>query len=424
MNRHIAFIDSNLIGVYALDMAKDMGHAVTFIHSSDIHWYTHNKDYGRIISRVDRTIEMETTSDEDALCLILEKLNKEAPIDAVMTTWEFSIRTIARVCRRLGLSFTNAKAVEIARDKFLCRQVLALENVPSARCALAADIHAALEAAGDIGYPVIAKPVSGAASFFARLVHTDEEMQALFDLRAAKLARIPQSLKKDLSRGMLIEERLKGELISVEIGMSRGAPVIFMITGRKCSRENEALELGAVMPADLGATQEAAAEAYALTIVRALGLDKGIFHIEMMLTPDGPRLIEANPRLMGAMLPRLYENLSGRSIFQDLIKIHLDEPVAPPPREFPHAAISHCVAVAEDGAIPPDYDLSWLEEYRGDLLLFDLPISPGQKVRKLESSEEIFGFMQLKAPDARSGQKRAEEIIKRLGRSLGLTMAA
>jgi biotin carboxylase len=44
-----------------------------------------------------------------------------------------------------------------------------------------------------------------------------------------------------------------------------------------------------------------------------------------MLTDEGPRLIEINPRLVGAKISRLVSHTLGRSLHADLIAAHLGE---------------------------------------------------------------------------------------------------
>jgi len=64
-------------------------------------------------------------------------------------------------------------------------------------------------------------------------------------------------------------------------------------------------------------------ERYVFSILDAVGFDCGATHIEMMLTSEGPRLIEINPRLVGAKIARLVGFAMNRSTHSDLIDIHL-----------------------------------------------------------------------------------------------------
>jgi biotin carboxylase len=60
-------------------------------------------------------------------------------------------------------------------------------------------------------------------------------------------------------------------------------------------------------------------------LLDAVGFDWGATHIELMLTDEGPRLVEINPRLVGAKIPRLVSQALGRSMHADLIAVHLGQ---------------------------------------------------------------------------------------------------
>jgi biotin carboxylase len=72
-----------------------------------------------------------------------------------------------------------------------------------------------------------------------------------------------------------------------------------------------------------------AIEAYVFALLDAVEFDCGATHIELMLHADGLSLIEINPRLVGAKIPRLINLACKRSIHSDLIDLHLGRAVAP-----------------------------------------------------------------------------------------------
>ena len=61
------------------------------------------------------------------------------------------------------------------------------------------------------------------------------------------------------------------------------------------------LETGMMLPSCLGAEQQAAVVAMAEQALRALGFRHGAAHTELMLTSEGPRVIEVNARVGGAV---------------------------------------------------------------------------------------------------------------------------
>jgi biotin carboxylase len=68
-----------------------------------------------------------------------------------------------------------------------------------------------------------------------------------------------------------------------------------------------------------------AIQRYVFACLDAVEFDWGAAHTELMLTADGPRLIEINARLVGAKIPRLVGYALNRSIHSDLITVHLGQ---------------------------------------------------------------------------------------------------
>ena len=89
---------------------------------------------------------------------------------------------------------------------------------------------------------------------------------------------------------------------------------------------------------------------YAFSVLDALEFNCGAAHIEMILSRDGPCLVEVNPRLVGARLPRLINAALGRSIHKDLIDLHLGKPVLQSLTDLKtRFAISRWVVASEAG---------------------------------------------------------------------------
>ena len=64
-------------------------------------------------------------------------------------------------------------------------------------------------------------------------------------------------------------------------------------------------------------------EDYLFRILDAVGYDCGATHTEIMLTAEGPRLVEINPRLVGAKIARLMAYSLNKSVHELLIDLHL-----------------------------------------------------------------------------------------------------
>ena len=66
---------------------------------------------------------------------------------------------------------------------------------------------------------------------------------------------------------------------------------------------------------------------YAFDILDAVNFDFGASHIEMIVAEDGPYLVEVNPRLVSAQIPHQMGYALERSLYADLINLHLGLPI-------------------------------------------------------------------------------------------------
>lgn len=82
---------------------------------------------------------------------------------------------------------------------------------------------------------------------------------------------------------------------------------------------------GSCFPSDRHDT--AAILDYAFRVLDAIGFDFGASYIEMIVAADGPCLVEVNPRLVSAQIPFQMGYALERSIYADLINLHLGLPL-------------------------------------------------------------------------------------------------
>jgi biotin carboxylase len=152
-------------------------------------------------------------------------------------------------------------------------------------------------------------------------------------------------------------------------------------------------------------------EAYVFRVLDVVGFDWGATHIELMMTAEGPRLIEINPRLVGAWMPRLVGLALGRSIHADLIDVHLGRwPDASPLAAPARIAVSRWFVAAKQGqfekllAPPPPVP---------GKLLIEVLRSAGSNVRPpLENADRI-GYVMVSAASRKKAERLAEQHVSR-----------
>jgi biotin carboxylase len=229
---------------------------------------------------------------------------------------------------------------------------------------------------------------------------------------------LPLQLQAQFRTGILVEEYLVGPLVSAEIGVRDGQFYRFMVSDHPRARQDECIEMGASMPADLSKAQIEACFAYAEAVSRALGFDLGIFHVEMIVTEQGPVLVEMNSRLMGGVLPAVYRNLTGESIQDRLIDIHLGVPIAARPTYAGYVS-ARTIMPDRDGVLPARINLDWVREFEPQLLEFDgHKLEPGAAVKRLQ----VIGSYHVRATSFAEANLAAEAALRRFEATVGVPL--
>ena len=117
----------------------------------------------------------------------------------------------------------------------------------------------------------------------------------------------------------LLEAFADGREFSVELALVDGTVRFSGVTEKWVTSPPSFVEIGHVFPARLPARQRQALLDAARSATQALGLDTGVFHIELRWTSTGPRIIETNPRPGGDHITTHLPLATGI----DLFKLHL-----------------------------------------------------------------------------------------------------
>ncbi|HEV7369291.1 ATP-grasp domain-containing protein [Arenibaculum sp.] len=422
--RHIVLVDANYWGLNLIPAAKRLGYRVTFVRSRDDSKYPEDLA-GSLIPLADAVIEVPVTAEEEALEGALRDAGKAQPVDGAVTFLDVALEPLATVAERLGIPFTARGAVATVRRKDHARAALERAGIAGTAYGTASDLATAREVAARVGYPLFLKPAAGTSSLMAARVDDEAALERAFAAVEAGRAHLGPLDRLLDTRTLLLERRLEGPLVSVELGVAGGRSLPFMVSGRKRAQYDEAMELGATMPAQIDEATRRDVVDHARTAVEALGLDLGLFHVEVIVTPEGPRLLEANARLMGALMPLLYRNLTGADIYESAARIHVGDPADPPAPPPGMAAVSRCIASRHDAVVARAPDLAWLDDHREHLRLFRLKAEPGQVVRAYAGSQkqQIFGFLQVAGEGGARMEALADAIVARLSEELGIELA-
>lgn len=287
---------------------RDAGHRFTFL-TRDLHHYLRATPSGRThpLLAADNVLTMET-NDLPALLTRVERLHDVLGFDGVLSSCDYYLPTVAEVAARLALTGPDPEAVRRACRKDLTRATFEEAGIPGPRFVLAPTWEQAKKGAKSLGYPLVVKPVDLCAGMYVRKVHNEAELRTAFlaleefPVNARDQQRVPV---------VLLEELLAGPEVSVETVSVGGEVHVVGVTDKSLTGEPWFVESGHMFPAALDVGLARQAEETAKAAVTALGLDLGVAHTELRLTPDGPRLVEVNPRPAGNQITELVRRVTG-----------------------------------------------------------------------------------------------------------------
>ncbi|MEU9980976.1 ATP-grasp domain-containing protein [Streptomyces sp. NPDC050856] len=247
---------------------------------------------------------------------------RRAGAEGVVTFSERMLPVTAELAGRLGLEFHDRRTVERLTDKWRQRACLREAGVDSVRCRRVTALDGLPPALAEVGYPAIVKPVVSEGSRNTYRIDGGDDVPGL-------LARLAEA---DEETGFVVEEYLPGrpggefsDQVSVESVVQRGRVAHLGVTG-KFRLLPPFRERGSFLPAVLSAPETRRVLDLAGRAVTALGVENGLTHVEIKLTPAGPRLIEVNGRL-GGHLGELVLRASGQDMIRMAGLVALGEPV-------------------------------------------------------------------------------------------------
>lgn len=273
--------------------------------------------------------------------------------DGVVAFSESALLASARLAAELGLPGVDEAVLRRVVVKPEQRAVLREAGVDTTRSVRIAGPEHLLPAIGHVGLPAVVKPASGTGGR-----HT----YRIDDIGQARSWRPDATLD-----GWVVEELLHGvpgdfgDYVSVETVAYGGVVTPVAIFG-KHPLVPPFRETGGMYPSTLRPEEAGAVTSLATRAVTALGLHVGMAHVEVKLTPEGPRIIEVNARL-GGYTEGLLAKLGGPS----LLSMALDCAVGERPRL--------------DVTVPADAGVSW----------FYLVLAPvgATKVRAIDGIQQV-----------------------------------
>ncbi|WP_406214105.1 ATP-grasp domain-containing protein [Streptomyces decoyicus] len=389
---------------------REGGHEFTFL-TRDLHHYLRSAPEGAAHPLLGaRNVLTADTNDLETLLPYAERLHSAFGFDGVLTSCDYYLPTVARIAGRLGLPGPAPEAVENACRKDATRRVLAAAGVPGPRFAVCADRSEAAAAAAEIGYPLVLKPVDLCAGMFVRRIDDEAELTRAycalegFPVNARGQRRAPV---------VLLEELLHGPEVSVETVTYDGSTQVIGVTDKSVGGAPAFIETGHMFPAALPAADRAAAEETAVLALKALGLDGVVAHTEIKLTPDGPRVVEVNPRPAGNRITELIRHVTGIDVAAACVDVARGERPDLRRRDTGLRSAAIGFLVPQTAGVLEAVDGGDLVRAAPGVLELQLA-EPGTAVREAGSNNAYLGYLMAGDAEGPAARRRVETLLAEL----------
>jgi len=218
---------------------------------------------------------------------ILELCRREA-VDGIMAINDFGARSAAHAAAILGLPGLDMDVAERANDKGLMRKTWQAAGLAQPRFAVVTDYQGLSGAVrGGIGLPCVVKPTDcGGSGRGVSVARTLEDLEWSFAFAAPYAA----------NGRIIVEEFLDGVELTVESISIDGDVTILAISDKEKPDLRTRVALSLNYPARLTEAEEAQVRSLASRAVLAVGITMGMAHTEVILTSQGPSLVEIGAR--------------------------------------------------------------------------------------------------------------------------------
>lgn len=237
------------------------------------------------VSYADEFFNISTIDTEGIL-----KIAKTFKPDGVMTlATDMPMRSIAFVTQELGLPGISLETAVKATDKGEMIAAFHAHGVSAPWYFIINNDDEFSIVKDKLIYPCIIKPIDSAGSRGVVLVKEQKDVDNAYIY----------SKSHSQNNSVIIEEYMSGDEVSVEVIVVNKKNHILAITDKITTGSPYFVEMGHSQPSQLSASDQEDIKELTIQAVKALGIENGPAHVEIMLTKDGPKMIEVGARMGG-----------------------------------------------------------------------------------------------------------------------------
>ncbi|KAA9013826.1 ATP-grasp domain-containing protein [Niallia endozanthoxylica] len=276
MSKKLLVIGASILQLPAIKRAKEKGFIVAVVDMNP-------KAIG--IKYADKFYNISTLDKEKVYSAA-----RDFSADGVMTlATDMPVRSVAYATNKLNLPGISFDTACKSTDKGEMIKTFKEQGVASPWFYIINDYNMLKKYIKEIRYPCIIKPVDNAGSRGVMLANDEHEL----------LKAYPYSLQCSRNGKVIIEEFMQGPEVSVETMTIDGETTVLNITDKLTTGSPHFVEMGHSQPSILSEYDKIKITELAKQAVNAIGINIGPAHVEIILTAEGPKLVELGARMGG-----------------------------------------------------------------------------------------------------------------------------
>lgn len=392
--RKIMILGASLLQLPAIIKAKEMGLQVI---AADM-------DPDAVGFKEEGVIcEVISTIDTEKLLLAAKKHN----IDGITTICtDQPMKSVARIAQELGLPGISERAAYMATNKGAMRECLAKAGVPVPKYVRVKSKEEYFNALSGFKGKSVVKAADNSGSRGIQLI------KDLSDLHAVEHA-YDYCIQFSRCRELVIEEYMEGPEVCVETLNVDGICYPIQITDQLAKEPPYFTDAGYSQPSALGEEIQCEIKAVAIAANIALENYTGSSCTEIIVTKDGPKVVEVGPRLAGdCMTTHLVPLSTGVDMVAAVINIALGEKVD----LIPKLKKGSCIRYFMKPVVGTIKEIRGVDEAKSVSGIQQVTIlkNVGEKAVELRGSGDRIAFVIAQRDTAEEAIKSCEEALNKI----------
>ena len=328
---------------------------------------------------------------------------KRHKINGIMTlASDMPMRTVAAVAKEMDLVGIDEQTAINATNKYEMRKALKRAGVPIPLFFKASTEEEFDKCVQRFEGNFITKPADNSGSRGIYLV-TDKS-KAIEAFRYSKL--------NSRNGDVVVEEYMEGPEVSVETLSVNGICHVIQITDKLTTGAPHFVELGHSQPSQLLDTIQKKIKLIAIAANKAIGIENGPSHTEIIVTNNGPKIVELGARLGGDCITTHLVPLStGVDMVECCIKIALGEKPTIKKSLNKGSAIRYFNQKA--GTIKSIYGIDEAKRIEG-IKQISIVHNVGEHITDIENSASRIGFVIAQSDTANDAISSCKEAMKKI----------